>query len=319
MLGIHNRKIAVLMSTYNGEKFIKEQLDSILKQKGVIVSLYIRDDGSTDDTINILTDYSTIYSNVLIINKNKRRNIGAYASFFEIMDYAFHNITDVDYFAFSDQDDVWREDKLLSAIQSIDGATVDVHHDNRIILYYSNKTWVDKDLSYLHEDFITNRKSNYFDAVLPISAYGCTFVFNRILLETVACNLPIARVAHDLYMFRLAKLLNGVVIYDDKSRILYRRHDSNVSCERKKHAIIGIVRRKIINHKKFHGTKLYVSEIYRLHKSKMGKEQRHLVELILNYEHSMKDRFELLFYKEAWNRGPKCAIIWGGRVLMNAI
>ena len=82
----------------------------------------------------------------------------------------------------------------------------------------------------------------------------------------------------------------------------------------KKHAIIGIVRRKNIIYKKFHGTKLYVSEIYRLHKSKMGKEQRHLVELILNYEHSMKDGFELLFYKEAWNRGSKCAIIWDGSI-----
>ena len=94
------KTVAVLMSTYNGENYIKEQIESIFNQKGVIVKLYVRDDGSKDRTLEILKDYN--------VNLEKGTNIGYIKSFM----WLIKNVPFADYYALADQDDVWDEDKL---------------------------------------------------------------------------------------------------------------------------------------------------------------------------------------------------------------
>ena len=94
------KKVQVLLSTYNGEKYLKEQLDSIIAQKGVDVHILARDDGSKDDTIKILEGYE----NIDII---KGSNIGVCKSFFELINKS----GEYDYYSFADQDDVWDCDR----------------------------------------------------------------------------------------------------------------------------------------------------------------------------------------------------------------
>lgn len=92
--------ITVLMSTYNGEKYLKEQLDSILNQEQVDLKLLIRDDGSTDGTVNILKEYENSHTN---IKWYSGLNLGCGKSFFQLVLDAPKS----DYYAFVDQDDVW--------------------------------------------------------------------------------------------------------------------------------------------------------------------------------------------------------------------
>ena len=103
-------EVAVLMSTYNGEKYLREQVKSIFQQEQVKVSLYVRDDGSTDNTIKIINELQKEYDNIFLI---KGENIGWRRSFRYLID----NVpTKYEYYAFSDQDDFWLKRKLIRAI-----------------------------------------------------------------------------------------------------------------------------------------------------------------------------------------------------------
>ena len=106
------KKIIVLMSTYNGEKYLQVQLDSILSQENVDLELLVRDDGSTDSTKTILERYQSEGKLTWYSGKNKKP---AY-SFFDLLG----KCKDADYYAFADQDDFWHEDKLINAIKRLE-------------------------------------------------------------------------------------------------------------------------------------------------------------------------------------------------------
>ena len=106
--------VQVLLSTYNGEAYLKEQLDSILNQKNVAVKLFVRDDGSSDGTVDILRAYAALHDNICYLCGE---NCGVVASFFRLFELSD---PDVDFYALSDQDDVWDEDKLSIACQKLE-------------------------------------------------------------------------------------------------------------------------------------------------------------------------------------------------------
>ena len=105
-------RVAVLMSTYNGERYLKEQIDSILDQEGVDTALYIRDDESADQTVQIIEEYRKKYPGKIHLLKG--RNKGPGRSFMELV---YKVPDDYDYYAYSDQDDIWLTDKLEEGIR----------------------------------------------------------------------------------------------------------------------------------------------------------------------------------------------------------
>lgn len=104
------QNILVLMSTFNGEKFIREQIESILAQENVNIKLLVRDDGSTDKTLDILNEYK----NKGKLNYYIGKNLGPQLSFMHLL----QNAPYCEYYAFADQDDVWLKDKLSTAIKN---------------------------------------------------------------------------------------------------------------------------------------------------------------------------------------------------------
>ena len=124
-------KVAVLMSTYNGEKYLREQIDSILAQEGVDVTLYIRDDGSSDSTIEIINEYLTKTNRIKFYIGE---NIGVGNSFMQLV---YDCPEDYDYYAFSDQDDIWLTEKMQVAVDSL-------KEYSNPFLYCSNQILVDK-------------------------------------------------------------------------------------------------------------------------------------------------------------------------------
>ena len=125
------RNILVLMSTYNGEKYLKEQIDSILAQKNVEVTIRVRDDGSTDGTIRILEEYQKCGK----LNWYSSTNMGPAKSF---LDLVYNAPLKYDYYAFCDQDDYWKEDKLYKAIERLE------HFDDKPALYHCELEIVDE-------------------------------------------------------------------------------------------------------------------------------------------------------------------------------
>lgn len=204
-------RIQVLLSAYNGSAFLKEQLDSILGQRGVEVELLIRDDGSTDGTVDILRRYERERKNVHV---TEGKNTGVTASFFALLAAA-----DAEYVAFADQDDIWLPEKLKNAVQKL--AQVDGP-----ALYAGNKTLVDRDGHRMKKQDTGRRKPSFENALVESICTGCTIVMNRKLVQQIQEKLPRHAVLHDWWCYLVASYL-GTVIYDETSYIYYRQHGDN--------------------------------------------------------------------------------------------
>ena len=208
-------KIMVLLSTYNGEKYISEQIESVLCQQGVDVHIVARDDGSQDDTINILKRISTL-ENITVI---EGQNIGVVGSFFKLMHEAVcHNF---DYFAFCDQDDVWKNDKLKVATDILSG------HGNEPALYMSSFQMVDENLHSIQTN-MSRPNISVEGALASNCATGCTMVFNKKLLEKSLISNYDDVLMHDYWMYMVCLLTGGYIYYDETPHIYYRQHGNNV-------------------------------------------------------------------------------------------
>ena len=106
-----DKKVAIIMSTYNGEPFIRQQLDSILNQTYKNIELVVRDDGSKDKTVEIIKEYQEKYENIKFF---QGENLGFVKSFFELL-----KLTEADYYSYADQDDIWIENKIEPAVNSL--------------------------------------------------------------------------------------------------------------------------------------------------------------------------------------------------------
>lgn len=212
-------KNLILLSTYNGEKYLREQLDSLLRQKEVEIKILVRDDGSKDDTLSILEEYKSKTGKVEII---KGKNCGSAQSFFELILEAYKRYVNYDYFAFCDQDDVWLDDKLSAAIKVLEKAPSD-----KAALYMGAYQMVDANLNKI--------PTPQYDPVLTLSAAmaancatGCTMVFNKALLCALVGYDSKDAIMHDYWAYLVCLATGGFVYYDKTPYILYRQHGNNV-------------------------------------------------------------------------------------------
>ena len=223
------------MSTYNGEKYIREQLDSILNQKEVEIFLYIRDDGSKDNTIHILEEYSEKYSNVQWYSGSK--NLGSCGSFFELMSQKREGI---DYYSLSDQDDIWDEDKLISAIRFIKSNAP----KDKPVLYYSNLRIVDQNNNYIRNSHSKPMlPGNKYSYLADVFVTGCTAVYNQELASIISEVQPKEFSMHDTWLYVVASMF-GVTLYDFTPHMNYRQHGNNVVGTRKKRISIESLKRE---------------------------------------------------------------------------
>lgn len=211
-------KVVILMSTYNGELYLQEQIDSILNQKGIIPYLIIRDDGSTDNTAIILNDYKK-HNNIEVFLRN---NKGCKTSFYELCEYAINKFPNNKFFAFADQDDVWLPDKLSEALSFLNEEDI-----NMPLLYYCQTKSVDKDLNYLPVQSST-RDLDFPETCISYAAAGCTMVFNMTSLSLFLLAKPDQMYLHDSWMYKMVSVCGGKILSDNNSYILYRQHGNNV-------------------------------------------------------------------------------------------
>ena len=209
--------VCVLLSTYNGEQYLEEQLNSILNQNDIKVFLFVRDDGSSDKTIDILDKYAKKYVN---FEYYQGENVGVINSFIDLLKKAPPS----DYYAFSDQDDYWYEDKLKRAISQLKD-----DNNNYPNLYFSNQFVTDEKLNIIRkareEKLYINNK---YSCLVENFANGCTEVFNATALQYAIKKLDCDEITmHDAWLFMICSLM-GNVYYDEEPSMLYRQHTNNV-------------------------------------------------------------------------------------------
>lgn len=220
-------KVTVLMSTFNGEKYVTSQIDSILQQNDVEVELIIRDDGSTDDTNCRLQEYGNKCSNITII---RGQNRGFVDSFSELVTIAYDN-SDSNYYAFVDQDDIWYPNKLQIACRELS-----VFSDDTPNLFCSNSDIIDEKGIKTGKLFRMYRPHYTRGNVLLFSTFqGCSMVFNRKALELYNNHQP--QIAfHDRWMYLICHFL-GHVYYNDSPLFGYRIHESNALGVKKQYSL----------------------------------------------------------------------------------
>ncbi|MFW3537913.1 glycosyltransferase [Vagococcus fluvialis] len=217
------RKVAVLLSTYNGERYVEEQISSVMSQKNVMVDLFIRDDKSTDSTVEILKEKFGSNEHIKILIGTE--NLGYKQGFKYLIDYVNEYEKRYDYFSFCDQDDFWEEEKLTRAIQKIEAYS---EHKTTPISYSSNLKIVDKELNFINYMYsYSPLPTNLEQFLLNGYAYGCTIILNKDAYNIIKRFDGKKKFAFDFYIPIIVSCY-GHNIYDEESYILYRQHESNV-------------------------------------------------------------------------------------------
>lgn len=277
-------KITVFMSTYNGEKYLEKQIESIIHQEDVDVKLVVRDDGSSDKTISILERLSEKYSNLSYV---VGENLGYGKSFLELFKYKEYEDT---YYAFSDQDDVWLPRKLISAIQKMESK------NDKPSIYFSNMTNVDENLNVFGFKDFSNVKISLGSVYVRQRIAGCTMVFNKALLN-YARRIDFINYEHHIsheWIYLLCLALDGNVYQDVNSYILYRRH-SNASTSVGQ----GLKKRIKSEMKQMNKTKndkYYLSKLLlEYYENEINTENLKKIYIIAKYKENFYYRLKLIF------------------------
>lgn len=214
-------KVTILMSTYNGEQFLAEQIESIRQQTYTDWQLLIRDDGSKDRTREIIQDFCQKDNRIHFVNPDSVENLGVIKSFFHLLK---HQMSDV-YF-FSDQDDVWLPEKVEMQLEE-----AIKYDDNQPLLVYTDLKVVDQELNVVHESMIRTQSDHanteLLQEITENTVTGGVSMINQALADLWTGQEEYDLLMHDWYLALLAAAF-GHLVYIDRPSELYRQHSNNV-------------------------------------------------------------------------------------------
>ncbi|MBN1970999.1 MAG: glycosyltransferase family 2 protein [Candidatus Delongbacteria bacterium] len=214
--------IDILLSTYNGEKFIEAQLKSIFTQTNRNFKLLIRDDNSIDNTIEILKKWKIKFPKQIEIFKGEN-NLGAKESFNWLLQKS-----EAEYIMFCDQDDVWLDNKIGTTLLKM--KEYEALYPNLPILIHTDLTVVNENLqsikkSFLDNIFLSGRFNSLKFYLIGNNVTGCTVMINKKCLELVSF-IPEKALMHDWWLALFCSL-KGMIGFIDIQTILYRQHRNN--------------------------------------------------------------------------------------------
>lgn len=284
-------RILIMLSTYNGEKYLEEQLNSIINQETECeVHLYIRDDHSTDNTINILKKYES-YDHIQV---EYGHNIGCNASFLSMLQHA-HGY---DYYGFSDQDDIWMSNKIQKAIDGL--KTLDL---TKPCLYASCSLLVDNEMNELGLTQIDRRGLTFNNVLIQNLMPGHTQVFNQQLVDLINEHTKdYKRVnVHDFWL-ALHAITFGETYFENTPYTYYRQHTDNELGYA--HGLKGwiIQRIKRVIDKKAHLITQQDAYFYELFKDRFTIKQKKEIEGLLFSQRNILTRISYLIKAKVYRQ-----------------
>ena len=212
------------MATYNGAKYLREQIDSILSQTSDLWHLYIHDDGSKDGTIEILNDYATRCAETVTVLDYPSQG-GALQNFMSLLEKV-----EADYYMFSDQDDVWHPTKVEKSYLAM--KEQEALHPDKPIIVHSDVRVVDSQLNVLHPSYreyghIYPEKVTCFRECVINITLGCAMLFNR-KSRAVSLDRPWKHaLMHDGWVTTRTFAEKGIVYAMPEALLEYRNHGDN--------------------------------------------------------------------------------------------
>ena len=281
-------KIDILLATYNGSKYLHEQLDSILSQSYGNINVIIRDDGSSDNTVMIIKEYEQKDNRVKLLSDNLG-NLGFVRNFEKLM----KNSTS-EYLMFSDQDDIWYNNKVetsykrIKAIEEKNGKSCPILvHTNSKIMNYETRT---KSL------FISDcaKNSSFENSFFNFFVQGSTMLINESLKREA---LPFSKEVylHDRYLHLIAEFI-GIRAYIDMPTMDYRQHSNNEIGSRVN--IIDKIKNKRYFNLEDRELLIFLANTYSTNLDEIKKEKIDAYRLIVNNSISRFKRLEICIKKK---------------------
>lgn len=225
-------RVAIVLATYNGEEFLRPQLDSLLTQEYVNFVIVARDDGSRDATPAILQHYASMHPEKFQLLDSGGMNLGASASFSMLIEYvlAHEELLGLEqaYIMFCDQDDVWHGDKIGKSMRVM--LALEAKHPHRACLVHSDLRVIDEQGKELAPSFfayqeIRPHKHTFARLLVSNSVTGCTVMINA-KLATLASPIPTQAIMHDWWLALVTSSI-GYVRPIDEALMDYRQHQNN--------------------------------------------------------------------------------------------
>jgi glycosyltransferase involved in cell wall biosynthesis len=242
------------MSTYNGERFLRAQLDSLFLHQGPDIRLHVRDDGSSDGTRDIVRWYMSKRS---AISLETGANIGPAQSFLRLLQAAQ---PEQDAYLFCDQDDLWNPEKIpvaVAALRAVGPGTP--------AMYFSRVAYIDTSDAYLGMSRIPTNLG-LGNAIVENVAQGCTIALNSAAREVICKARPEHLIMHDWWCYLVMSVF-GRLLYDPTPHINYRLHGANATVTRPTRLaqFMADVRRRVFYSYNTQMRSLQAAEFWRLY------------------------------------------------------
>lgn len=311
MEGIHMDRVNIIMATYQGEKYIRQQLDSILESTYPDFVLSIYDDGSKDHTIEIIESYQKENPDKIQLYKNAK-NMGHFRNFLQgVVDNPY------DYVMFCDQDDVWKKDKIEVTYQCMKKAEAQ-QEGTCPIAVFTDATVVDETLRVTHDSFhqsggLDTSKLDFPHMLMENKMMGCTMMLNRALIKKVTA-LPEQARFHDWWIALIAAAY-GEIVYLPKATMLYRQHGHNVVGNTSFwHYVSNRIKNLKAQKKAISDTIGQAEAFYEMYQGSLPYQAKHQVKLFLSLKTAgfIKRRRIVLkngFLKSGWTRNAGLMLI----------
>lgn len=281
--------VDILMATYNGSKYIEEQIQSIIRQTHTDWRLLIHDDGSNDETVNIINKYSFIDNRIKLIADNKI-GLGPAKNFMYLLQFS-----QSDFMMFCDQDDIWLENKIEVMLNSI------LNKDNHIAQAIFSNSYIWNELQGIVSDKSTLTFPRKLESFLFLNCgiQGAAGIFNAKTREIL--GIPLDYYAMHDHVLVLTAIIFGEVEYIDKSLMYYRQHNNNVTGETR-----GRAWDKFTTAKKNGNIPVVCSEhykgvlaFYNAHKNMMSERNKQIMEAFLEMpnESYFKRAYHIIKYR----------------------
>lgn len=296
------KRVNILLSTYNGEKYVKAQLDSLLAQTYSNIHIYIRDDGSKDQTNSIIEQYEKEYDRITVLNKGSHENLGYMGSFWKLL----KECDKADYYSFCDQDDAWESDKVKHGVEMMQKES-----DTIPVLYSSYFAYCDDALQITgYPPKMSKRNITLKDVMFYTPAFGFTVMVNECLRKMAINGIDLTDIPHDGWCQKIAAS-QGKFLFGNDVDVRYRRHCATVT-----HADSNVKKMLVdwfCNELLGDGLGDFYFVIKRLNEeygSCLNAEDQELLHLFQNRAHSVKDYFKRLFYPKRFRP------TWGGEMAL---
>jgi len=286
-------KVEILLSTYNGDKYLHELLLSLTSQTHTNLTIRIRDDGSSDNTKQIIDKFAEIDNRCVVAYG---ANLGPAASFFTLLRSASEH---ADYYAFCDQDDIWVPDKIESAIKLLAECSA-----SDPLLYFCRLEYTDKSLEHIcYKDLPTS--IGFGNALVQNIAAGCSMLVNKSARKLIIQSDASKFLMHDAWIYLVVSAF-GKLVYDKRALIRYRLHESNTIGGNHNFIkrIIGRLKR-IANRRKCYLFYEQALEFKKQYYNQLSTYNRLTLDLYILSKSSYIARFKLLFSSCIWRQSIK--------------